>query len=537
MKKFNILFALIALLSLSIHGDKLFAQLPTIGQLHTTTNVSDGYTLFTPEKNKDAYLINICGEVVNTWSFSEKPAATCYLLENGNLLRAGKDSLEIRDWNNNLVWSYAMNLNGFNQHHDIEPLPNGNILCVVTDNYSDSAIIEEGRDSTRVEATFKLDKIVELQPVGTNNANVVWEWKVIDHLIQDFDSTKANFGVVEDHPELIDINFNNGFDDDYTHFNAVDYNAQLDHVMITVRHLSELHVIDHSTTTAEAAGHTGGVSGKGGDLIWRWGNPAVYKQGSVLTKKLFFPHDGKWVDSGYADEGKITVFNNGGDTSNIESAVHLLTPDFTNNAYTMSDAKFLPETFEWSWSGSILGEVFYESKKSGTHALPNGNFMICENSLGQVSEINRNGDLLWVYRNPAGSQSYQQFDTILNLDNSIFRAEKYPSNFLGFNGMDLTPQGIIENENSVSEECAATNIQETISPESINVVNPACKGRIQFTRQLENAAISVTDINGRIVYRNYNYTGTTLAINLNPAMYFIRIQTDSHMSTKKLIVH
>ena len=52
--------------------------------------------------------------------------------------------------------------------------------------------------------------------------------------------------------------------------NAVDYNAEFDQLMISVHNLSEVWIIDHSTTTAEAAGHTGGRSGKGGDILYRW---------------------------------------------------------------------------------------------------------------------------------------------------------------------------------------------------------------------------------------------------------------------------
>jgi len=36
----------------------------------------------------------------------------------------------------------------------------------------------------------------------------------------------------------------------------------------------------HSTTRAEAAGHTGRRSGKGGDLLYCWGNPRTYRAGT-----------------------------------------------------------------------------------------------------------------------------------------------------------------------------------------------------------------------------------------------------------------
>ena len=122
-------------------------------------------------------------------------------------------------------------------------------------------------------------------PRGPAGGSIVWEWHLWDHLIQDYDPTKDNYGVVGDHPELIDVNYSlapfccPSGNADWTHTNAVDYNEQLDQIMLSVRNFSEIWVLDHSTTTAQAASHSGGRSGKGGDLLYRWGNPAAYRAG------------------------------------------------------------------------------------------------------------------------------------------------------------------------------------------------------------------------------------------------------------------
>ena len=103
LKSFTRLVFSFAILLLS---NFLNAQNPTVGLQYFDESAFDGLTLFTPESNNSVYLVNNCGEKIQEWTFTEKPALTCYLLENGNLLRAGKTSIEIRDWENNMVWSF-----------------------------------------------------------------------------------------------------------------------------------------------------------------------------------------------------------------------------------------------------------------------------------------------------------------------------------------------------------------------------------------------------------------------------------------------
>ncbi|MDO6803713.1 aryl-sulfate sulfotransferase [Wenyingzhuangia sp. 1_MG-2023] len=530
----NITFILILTVSI------VRSQTPTVGLIFSDDNVSEGYTLFTPEVNNSVYLINNCGEKVNEWTFTELPGATCYLLENGTLLRAGRNMLEIRDWDNTVLWNYEMNANELNQHHDIEPLPNGNILCIVRDSYTNTEIIAQGKNPLTVDQVIDLDKIVELKPIGTNDAEIVWEWKFIDHIIQDYDNTKPNFGIVENHPELMDINY---IDSDienlergYTHVNGIDYNANLDQIMISARNLNEIYIIDHSTTTAEALGHTGGNSNLGGDVLWRWGNPRVYKQGGVENQKLFSQHDVKWVESGYLDEGKISVFNNGSTETRAYSTVHLLHPEISGNTYIKENNIFKPLNFNWSWGGSILEKTMYEEIKSGTHSLPNGNFIICESSLGQVSEITKMGEHVWTYKNPSGNSIFNQFETFSPYSNSIFRAEKYPSNYIGFSGKDLSPKGIIENENSISSACATLSIVQ-YEINSIRITNPVIDNVLKFNQTIKLDAIRIIDVNGKVISTSQNFFNDHLAINVKPGFYFIEFEKEEIPRRIKIIVN
>ncbi|MDG1333026.1 MAG: aryl-sulfate sulfotransferase [Crocinitomicaceae bacterium] len=513
------------------------SQAPTVGLVYAGGGISEGYTLFSPEQNNEVYLIDNCGEVINSWTFSENPGLTCYLLENGTLLRAGTDSLEIRSWDNTLIWSYELTSPNENQHHDIEPLPNGNIFVISTDKYSSSEMVALGRNPSITNNNFRLEKIIEIEPVGMNQANVVWEWKFIDHLIQDADSTKPNYGVIADHPELLDINYDNGHTGDWVHLNGIDYNDQLDQIIISARHLGEIYIIDHSTTALEAAVHAGGVSNRGGDFLWRWGNNSVYQQGTINDQLLFEQHDAKWVLEGYPNEGKISLFNNGGDGTNSFSSIHLIEPEIVGNSYGMASNQFLPMTYDWSWNGTLLGVPLFANKKCGVQSLQNGNFMITQTQLGQAYEINSLGELVWSYKNPHGTLVYSQNDIIPNEANTIFRAEKYTPDFPGFSGITLTASGPIENFNDLSEACTIDLGVENDYQSIIYIENPVSEGLIKFNNEVEDLSLVVFNSAGRIVLDKNHFSGKEIPLEVQKGLYFCIITVNEISCTRLIYVN
>ena len=183
----------------------------TVGTLTNDSGSYNGYTLFSPNASTETYLINNCGEVVHQWSSTYTPAASVYLLENGNLLRTGKISnpdisfggvgghIQLFDWDNNLLWEYSYSSTTESQHHDVYPLPNGNILMLAVNTMSQAEAIQAGRDPVLIsDGKIFNEQILELEPVGTNQVNIVWEWNIKDHLIQDNDNTKDNYGKSKD---------------------------------------------------------------------------------------------------------------------------------------------------------------------------------------------------------------------------------------------------------------------------------------------------------------------------------------------------
>ena len=145
-------------------------------------------------------------------------------------------------------------------------MPNGSVLAQVWQKSSADIAVAQGRDPATLpeEGGFWFDVIVEIDPIAME---VVWEWSARNHLIQDFDPTKANYGVIADNPGLMDINLLDIEDGmihpDWVHANAIDYNPELDQIAVSFRALNEILIIDRSTTPREAEGHSGGRYGKG----------------------------------------------------------------------------------------------------------------------------------------------------------------------------------------------------------------------------------------------------------------------------------
>ena len=244
---------------------------------------------------------------------------SAYLLDNGHLLGAGTvrtppffgggsgGRIQEFTWDGKLVWDYSYYNDNQLPNHDICRLPNGNVLMIVWEKKSSQVAVAAGRrpETLAAEGYMLSGSVLEVQPTGKTTGKIVWAWHAWDHLIQDFNRSKANYGDVAAHAELIDINFGDatigamvakpnelnklrsiGYlgdvhpqrlhpPADWLHINAVAYNAGLDQIMLSVFEFSELWIIDHSTKPTESASHKGGRYDKGGDILYRWGNPCA----------------------------------------------------------------------------------------------------------------------------------------------------------------------------------------------------------------------------------------------------------------------
>lgn len=433
MKPVHLISSVILILASTFAAEPALAQQSAIG---------DGYVLIAPLGSETAYLINSKKQVVHTWACGGEPGNATYLLEDGSLLRTGKVSSQVFDarggaggnirkvgWDGTLLWDFDVADQTQLGHHDVEPLPGGNVLVIAWEYRSRAEAIAAGRDpNTMSQDALWPETILEIEPQGKQGGKVVWKWRLWDHLIQQFDESKANYGNVADHPELIDLNYavrNGGAD--WIHMNSVDYNAELDQIALSARWFNELWVIDHSTTTQEAAGHAGGKSGKGGDVLYRWGNPEAYFGGFPFDRQMFTQHDIRWIDKGVPGQGNLMLFNNGDRRSGREfSSVDEFTPPLKpDGSYELSKSgSFAPKTFAWSYSD---GANFSSGRISGAQRLPGGNTLICSGDQGWVFEVTPDKKRVWEFELSE-----------LNLRGGMFRAPYYRADHPAFRDKQLS---------------------------------------------------------------------------------------------------
>ena len=454
-----------------------------------------GYTLFALwHDTQKVYLIDPLGRTAHIWRIEDDlPQTTIIhakLLDNGNLLmmadgpRAIRMLLEI-DPRGNVVWQYTGGRR-LHLHHDFLKMPNGNVMLLVRARKTREETIAAGANPEFVhEGGIEYDYLLEVRPTGASGGEVVWEWSVWDHLIQDFDPTKPNYGAIAAHPERIDINFlletlikRPPHDPrDWTHANAIDYNPELDQIMLSPRHFSELWIIDHSATTEEARGNAGGNSGMGGDLLYRWGNPRAYGRGDASDQRLFWQHQPHWIPPDLPGAGNILAFNNGWEFAGDErfySSVDEIAPPVDGYLYRRAEGEaYPPDKLAWTYAAETPAD-FYAPVVSGAQRLPNGNTLIAHGPAGTIFQTTSDGRIVWKYIVPRHYHSSLWQDsgaparlTYGSPDKSpasvvkkvVYRAYWYPPDHPGLQRLDLAPGAYLEGDEDLLDWARATFIE------------------------------------------------------------------------------
>jgi len=380
----------------------LFVAAPMAGQ-----KAAPGHRIFGANSDSQSLMVDSAQVVDQVWTSGYSSAWAHYVDQWGSLLRViVTDSLPIGGsagglqrvaLDGTVLWDYRYDQDGRLSHHDIVELPNGNVLIVAWEEKTEAEAVAAGRDPALLDGTFRPDHIIEVQQTGLTTGDIVWEWYAWDHLIQDFDPTQENFGVVGDHPELIDINYPKEIPalGDWNHINGIDYDPIHDRILLSANEQSEIWVIDHSTTTEEAAGHTGGRWGRGGDILYRWGNPLAYRAGNADDKIFRTQHSPRFIPEGYSGEGNFLVFLNNTPRQTDRSAVYELVPPLNaDGSFILGpQGRFGPDGPIWSYSQP----GFYSNVVSSAERLPNGNTLISSGTQNRVFEVDLAGNTVWEF--------------------------------------------------------------------------------------------------------------------------------------------
>jgi len=384
----------------------------------------NGFALYNAQGDNTTYLIDESLNIAHTWTMSTECNYTVLLKDNGNLVRGTKNNPQTGGTSNslngaassgrvqeidplgNVVMDFIYSSPDYLSHHDI---------CLIGDNVLLTAWeVKTAAEINALGGNATSDKwpthFVEVANDGNGGGQIVWEWHIWDHLIQDTDPSKPNYGIISENPQLIDINMitggggpggggggPGGGGGDWFHVNGVDYNEDLDQIAFSSRFASEIYIIDHSTTTAEAASHSGGNSGMGGDILYRWGNPSNYNMpGPQIIPGAV--HDVRWItDDGRPNGGFLQIFNNIGVSNNQSSVDGIDAPVDPNNPYNYYRA-----------NGQAFGPSSYSTRyvcaysapgQSASDRMYNGNIFVNasggQGGAGVMYEVDQNGTIVW----------------------------------------------------------------------------------------------------------------------------------------------
>ncbi|OGO35721.1 MAG: thioredoxin [Chloroflexi bacterium RBG_16_57_8] len=427
---------------------------PTGTTIYEPQKCWNGFTILSTPMGKDAYLIDMNGNVVKCWKgfggFPNKVFPGGYLLGSTgvrNRKYSFQDQLDLVqvDWDGNVVWKFDQHEYISDpeeqprwmarQHHDyqrdgnpvgyyvpkMEPrVDGGNTLVLCHKNVRNAAISDR---------LLLDDAVIEV----TWEGKTVWEWKVSDHFEELGFSRQAKKVLARD-PNVVGAG--EGFGD-WMHINSIsklgpnrwfdrgDKRFHPDNLVWSSRQANILAVIDKET----------------GKLVWRIGPD--YDLGSELhvgadnTGKtssamgyIIGPHHAHIIPRGLPGEGNLILFDNGGWAGYGVS--HPGSKNGLNNALRDYSRviELDPVSLDIVWQYSpkeagfvvpMAGNKFYSSIVSSAQRLANGNTLITEGVDGRVFEVTKEHEIVWEYVNPR-FESYGAGGKV----NLVYRAYRLP---------------------------------------------------------------------------------------------------------------
>ena len=428
----------------------------------------DGLTLYQTFNGTTTFLIDGSGTVVHSWLGTTPPALSQYLLPDGDMLRTRNitgggggvgGGIERMSYGGLAEWQFTFLTPTLTPHHDIEVLPNGNVLMIVWE--------EVGRRGRRdrlkgaIPATVQAPSFDSRRDLrdrcrsGRRPGAVVWEWHAMG-------SPRAGL-----RPEPAELRRRRGPSRADRHqlrpatttgstSNGIDYNPALDQIALSVLNFSR--DLDHRPQHDDRPrrpSHSGGKFGQGR-------RPAVplRQRGRCTTAAtlggtglLHFTHDVQWIEPGRPGAGNLIVFNNGNSrpSGTWSSADEWIPPVDTQGNYPIQPGvAFRPTGLHWTYSSP---GSFHTAIMGGVERLASGNTLITESTSGRIFEVDPAGAITWTFLYSGGglpwifkARRYEDCD-----DNKVFDGHEIASG----TGADLNQNGVLDVCETPTNYCVA----------------------------------------------------------------------------------
>jgi hypothetical protein len=463
----------------SAHAVEVFQTTTELKQ-YNPDKAYNGYTLFSPNAPRGfdgglTFLIDMNGNVVHSWPRVSNPK----LYEDGHIVGGFKEM----DWEGNIIWEWSPpeDRSNIRPHHDMWRIYNKKLkehtyLGVIRYTPTQEEAVAAGCNPKKDYSRTSSDGFVEVDKSG----KIIWEWNFVEHTIQDVNPDWPNYvgkgKTIADYPGRTDVNWLtdqnrirgnpvHGLSNDWQHVNSLDYNEELDHVVINAKHFSEFYVVDHGATfiPGDPEGSRKLSASSKGDFLYRFGNPSAYKQGDAPNfvneghQQMYGAHNIQWIKKGMPGAGNFLIFDNGCyNPRGFQSAILEINPylnaekNNTGNYVNPPDAGYDRRTKDsnqivWSYK-SVRQSSFYSNFISGCQRLPNGNTFICSGATGHLFEVTPEGEVVWEYINPLKGEEGIVSPIQKDSDDRkfrVFRAHRYGPDYPGLAGRDLKPKGKI----------------------------------------------------------------------------------------------
>jgi len=361
---------------------------PTGVTIYNRDKAYGAYTLFRMGASNKVVLIDMEGNVVNSW---KSPTWSTFRnighakpLPNKLLLVQLYDQLENKklvemDWSGHIVWKYYSSSFPF-LHHDFQRLDSGNTLIVGSE-YPFKVYANVAKRKIRN------DVIKEIDRTGA----VVWQWSTAAHYGQlPLTDGERNVIYSGNNPDIFHTNSIQEIPDNrYAVSNPAFRKGNL---LVSQRNTSTVFIIDKAT----------------GDIVWS-------TRGQTLGE-----HDVKMIPGWLPGAGNILFFDNGWGGGVVKQY---------RNYSRVIEMNPVDQTLAWTYDAHLSQKSllsFFSPYRSGEQRLPNGNTLICESAWGRIFEVAPDGEIVWEYINPEVVKNPQR-----DYANWLYRAYRVDYSWVG----------------------------------------------------------------------------------------------------------